>query len=239
MQLSVIIPCYNEARSLPALIARCVAVTEVEPDSEILLVDNGSVDDTPDVLARELAGKVGIRSIRVPVNNGYGNGILEGLKVCSGDVMGWTHADLQTDPMDLVQGYSFFKSDPCPQSLFVKGKRYGRPLPDRAFTAAMSLFETMLLGRAMRDINAQPTLFSRDLYNRWDNAPKDFALDLYAYAEAKAAGARVCRFPVLFAPRKHGISHWNVNWKAKAKFIRRTLDFSFRLRRLAAARKAG
>lgn len=239
MQLSLVIPCYNEARSLPALVARCEAVVGAEPDCEILLVDNGSSDDSPNVLAQQLAGKTRIRSIRVPVNQGYGHGILEGLKACNGDILGWTHADLQTDPMDAVRGFALFKSDEFPKQLFVKGARYGRPFVDVVFTAAMSVFETLLLGRALRDINAQPTLFPRNLYERWHDAPKDFALDLYAYAEAKAADARVRRFPVLFTPRLHGISHWNVNWTAKMRFIRRTLDFSLRLRRVIAARRTG
>ena len=47
----------------------------------------------------------------------------------------------------------------------------------------------------------------------------------------------VKRFAVLFAPRAHGVSSWNVDWAAKRRFIRRTMDFSFRLRRaLAEAR---
>ncbi len=236
MRLSIVIPCYNEAKSLPALVARCVKVLAAEPACEIILVDNGSTDESADVLAQELSSQSRIRSYRVAVNRGYGYGILEGLKICTGDILGWTHADLQTDPMDVVQGFAHFKSAK-PEPLFVKGKRRGRPLPDRAFTAAMSVFETLFLGQVMRDINAQPTLFSRALYERWHDAPEDFALDLYAYVDAKSAGARICRFPVLFVPRLHGVSHWNINWKSKMRFIGRTLDFSFRLRRTISSKK--
>lgn len=237
MKLSLVIPCYNEARSLPVLIARCAEVVRAEPDCEIILVDNGSIDDTPETLARELAGRTGLRSIRVPVNIGYGNGILEGLRACDGEILGWTHADLQTDPLDVIKGYVIFKSHARPTGLLVKGRRHGRPFADTAFTLGMSIFESVLMGHAMQDINAQPTLFSRALYERWVDPPADFALDLYAYAEARAAGARVERFPVIFPPRLHGVSHWNVNWRAKLKFIRRTLDFSFRLRRRASTSK--
>lgn len=239
MKLSLVIPCYNEAKSLPALVARCADVVQAEPDCEIILVDNGSSDDTPGTLARELAGRAGLRSIRVPVNRGYGYGILEGLRACDGEILGWTHADLQTDPMDAIRGYAIFKSHAHPTGLLVKGRRHGRPVADTVFTLGMSIFESVLMGRAMQDINAQPTLFSRALYERWVDPPADFALDLYAYAEAKAAGAHVARFPVIFAPRMHGVSHWNVNWRAKLKFIRRTLDFSFRLRRRASTPKRG
>ena len=238
MRLSLVIPCYNEAHSLPQLVARCEEVVAANSDCDIVLVDNGSTDDSPSVLARELRGKPGIRSVRVPVNRGYGHGILEGLRACETDILGWTHADLQTDPMDAVRGLAMFKDERDPARLFVKGSRYGRPIADTVFTAGMSLFETLWMRRAMRDINAQPTIFPRTFLESWRDPPEDFALDLFAYAEAKSSGLKVRRFPVRFAPRQHGVSHWNVDWKAKARFIRRTFDFSIRLRREIAARKA-
>lgn len=231
MRLSLVIPCYNEAKSLGALAARCTELLDAEPDAEVILVDNGSTDDSPAVLARETGRHDRLRSVRVPVNQGYGFGILTGLRAASGEVIGWTHADLQTDPMDALTGFARFKAARDPERLYVKGARYGRPTSDRVFTAGMSAFETLLFGRVLRDVNAQPNLFPASFFGEWRDPPHDFALDTYAYALAKAKGLRVERFPVLFAPRQHGVSHWNVNWQAKLKFIRRTLDFSFRLRR--------
>lgn len=238
MRLSLVIPCYNEARSLPELVRRCAEVTAAEPDLDILLVDNGSTDDSPAVLARELEGRTRISSLRVPVNQGYGFGILSGLRAASGDILGWTHADLQTDPMDAVAGLAFFKGDADPAGLYVKGARYGRPPADVAFTFGMSVFETLLFGRPLNDVNAQPNLFPRAFFEGLEDPPHDFALDTYVYAMAKVRGLRVRRFPVLFAPRVHGTSHWNVDWKGKVKFIRRTLEFSLRLKRELSAKGA-
>lgn len=234
MRLSLVIPCYNEARSLEALAQRCLEVCAADPDIEVILVDNGSTDDTPAVMARAIQGKTGVRAIRVESNTGYGAGILAGLAAAQGDILGWTHADLQTDPMDALTGFGFFKAAADPQRLFVKGLRYGRPMSDVVFTHGMSLFETLLLTRPLQDINAQPNLFPRSFYDGWGEAPTDFSLDLFAYASAKACGLKVKRFPVLFAPRAHGVSSWNVDWKGKQKFIQRTLDFSFKLRQTLA-----
>lgn len=229
---SLVIPCYNEAKNLPALAAR---VREAIPrdDVEVILVDNGSTDDSPAVLASLLAapaaGGARLRSVRVDVNQGYGFGILSGLKAAEGAILGWTHADMQTDPADCLRGLALF--DDAGGDVFVKGQRYGRPPADVAFTVGMSFFETVLLGRVLWDINAQPTMFSRALYETWKDPPHDFSLDLFAYHSAKAAGVRVRRFPVRFGERLHGVSSWNVNWAGKWKFIRRTLDYSFRLKK--------
>ena len=227
-ELSLVIPCYNEAANLPLLLERCGALA-IEPGVEVVLVDNGSTDETPRVLGELLPKVPCCRSVRVPVNQGYGSGILAGLAAADGGILGWTHADMQTDPKDVLHGLALFRRHG--RELFVKGRRCGRPLADAVFTAGMSLFETLLLGQPMRDINAQPTLFSRDFYRTWQSPPHDFSLDLFAYYQALAAGLEVQRFPVRFGERAHGISHWNVNWMAKWKFIHRTVTYSLQLKR--------
>ncbi len=228
MRLSLVIPCYNEAANLPLLLERCARVAR-PGDIEVVLVDNGSTDDSTRVLAQLLPKYPGCRSVRVERNQGYGFGILQGLAACEGDVLGWTHADLQTDPVDAIRGLKAFED--AGADGFVKGMRHGRPAADVAFTLGMSVFETLLMRKPLRDINAQPTLFPRKFFESWRNPPHDFSLDLYAYYTARAAGLRVTRFPVVFGERAHGVSHWNVDWKSKWKFIRRTIDYSFKLRK--------
>jgi glycosyltransferase involved in cell wall biosynthesis len=228
MKLSLVIPCYNEAANLPLLLERCKELAR-NSDVEVILVDNGSTDNSPSVLKELLPRYPGCRSIRVEKNQGYGFGILAGLNAAKGEILGWTHADMQTDPQDAIRGLALFEKFGL--NIFVKGQRHGRPLGDVAFTVGMSLFETILLGKPLWDINAQPTMFSRQFFETWREPPHDFSLDLFSYYHARKTGLVVHRFPVRFGERAHGISHWNVNWAAKRKFIRRTIDFSMQLRK--------
>lgn len=228
MKLSLVIPCFNESENIPLLLERCRSVIQ-DGGTEVILVDNGSTDGTQAVLERMLPNFSGCRCVHLDVNQGYGYGILAGLRAARGDILGWTHADLQTDPQDVLAGLAFFGADP--DLVFVKGRRYGRPTMDVLFTAGMSFFETLLLAKPMWDINAQPTLFSRRFFETWGSPPNDFGLDLYAYYQACVQGQAIHRFPVRFGPRAYGISHWNVNWAAKWKFIRRTVEFSVDLKR--------
>lgn len=227
MRFSLVIPCYNEAANLPLLLDRC-RILASRPGVEVILVDNGSTDDSAAVLADLLPGYPGCRSVRVKWNQGYGFGILAGLAAASGEILGWTHADMQTDPEDCLRGLECF--DQHGSAIFVKGRRYGRPLADQLFTLGMSGFETLLLRTPLWDINAQPTMFTRQFYQSWGDAPRDFSLDLFAYFQARKAALAVHRFPVRFGARAFGVSHWNVNWAAKRKFIRRTVDFSLQLK---------
>jgi glycosyltransferase involved in cell wall biosynthesis len=227
VKLSLVIPCYNEAANLPLLLERCAQLT-AQCDAEAVLVDNGSTDATPAVLRELLSRFAGCRSVRVDTNQGYGFGILAGLRAAEGEVLGWTHADLQTDPVDAARGLEMFRGR---KDVFVKGRRYGRPFADRVFTVSMSAFETLLLRRLLWDINAQPTMFPRAFFETWRDPPWDFSLDLFAYYEARAAGLGVRRIPVRFGKRAHGVSHWNVNWRSKWKFVKRTVGFSLELKK--------
>lgn len=230
MKMSLVIPCYNEAANLPLLVPRCLDV--VKPGNiEVVLVDNGSSDASAQVMHDLLAGQDAVRNVRVEINQGYGYGILAGLRAAHGDVLAWTHADMQTNPLDVLTGLAFFEQAQDPTRVFVKGRRYGRPLSDTVFTVGMSLFETILMQANLSDINAQPTMFHRRFFETWSEPPHDFSLDLYAFYMARRAGLAVKRFPVRFGERAHGLSHWNVNWMAKRKFIERTIKYSLDLRR--------
>ena len=228
MFFSLVIPCYNEGQNLPLVMERC-KVFEHRPDIEIILVDNGSTDRTQSVLERLLPLYPNCRSVRVKVNRGYGHGIVAGLRAAKGKIVGWTHADMQTDPADVEVALSKYFNDD--EDNFVKGLRTHRPVFDAVFSIGMSIFETILLKKLLWDINAQPTVFPRKFFESWQDPPEDFSLDLYVYYLAKQQNYKVNRIPVVFGDRAYGSSHWNINWKEKLKFINRTISYSLDLRK--------
>lgn len=235
--LSLVVPCYNEARNIPLLVQRIEESFVPGCNAEVILVDNGSTDDSPAILSA-MRGHPVIRSTRVDVNQGYGFGILAGLAVARGSYLGWTHADMQADPADALRALELINAERGVER-YVKGKRHGRPLSDVIFTVGMSAFETVLLRTPLWDINAQPNVFPRAFYDAVrTGAPHDFSLDLYFYHAARQRGLRVERLPVRFGARAHGVSHWNVDWRGKRRFIERTVRFSLELRqRLTLAKR--
>jgi len=228
IQFSLVIPCFNEAKNIPLLLERCKKFSN-DNTIEVIIVNNGSTDNTNQVLSELLPLYPNFRKINVKKNIGYGFGIIQGLKSAKGSVLGWTHADMQTDPNDFLEGIIFFKK--FGENIFVKGKRYGRPFGDTFFTIGMSIFESILLGTRLWDINAQPTIFSKSFFHSLKNPPNDFSLDLYFYYKAIQSNLKIYRFPVLFGERAHGVSHWNVDFSSKLKFIRRTINYSLKLKK--------
>ncbi len=231
IKVSLIIPCYNESANLPLLINRCKDLFNIESSIEIVIVDNGSRDDTALILDKLTKNLNYFTRINIKNNEGYGHGILAGLEAANGEILSWTHADLQTDLLDVLKGLSIFQNSTNPELLFVKGQRQGRPILDVLFTVGMSIFETIFLRTSLWDINAQPTMFHRNFYGTWELPPNDFSLDLYSYFIAKRSKLIIKRFPVIFSKRVYGNSKWNFGLLSKYRFIVRTLSYSVSLKR--------
>lgn len=228
MKLSIVVPCYNEEQNIPLILKRFGEIIERD-DIEVILVDNGSTDRSALVLAELLPQYPFARTTRVEVNQGYGYGILQGLRECKGEYIGWTHADMQTDPADILKALAIIEEESG--LVYAKGRRKGRPLFDVFFTVGMSLFESCYLHGKLYDINAQPNVFPKIFFDSWENPPHDFSLDLYALYMARKKKLKVIRFPVLFPKRIYGESKWNTGLKSKWKFIKRTVEFSVNLKK--------
>jgi glycosyltransferase involved in cell wall biosynthesis len=224
-RLGIVIPCYNELENLPTLIERC-KLTVAKIDCDFLLVDNGSTDSTGNFLD-SLKPISGIKFLKLEKNQGYGGGILAGLKSLENQFIGWTHADLQTDPADVEN----MDLDSASEWQFLKGSRGKRKAVDQIFTLGMSALMTLFFSTRLSDINAQPTVMGRKLFESWESPPNDFSLDLYAFVVAKRKSVRISRFPVNFSARLAGNSKWNSGVAARFRMSSRTIRYALQLKR--------
>jgi glycosyltransferase involved in cell wall biosynthesis len=231
MDLSIVVPCYNEAGNLQALIARFRDLISDRPNIEVVLVNNGSTDDSAAVFAVRLRPGERVRVVNVQRNRGYGFGILAGLRAARGAFLAWTHADLQTDPADVLAAYDLIRKHMYSGKCFVRGRRIGRPAVDRLFTAGMAFVASTLLRTPLHDINAQPKLFPRAFLFELRDPPKDFSLDVYALYRAGRAGYRILEVPVQFGQRTAGKAKGGGTLRGKYTLTRRTLKYLFALRK--------
>src|SRR3989338_11102052 len=122
MKLSLITPCYNEVEALPFIVEQ-IKNNFSREDTEVIIVDNGSTDGSDKVLSALTLSLPRVRVVTVPVNKGYGYGIIAGLKEAVGEYLGWTHGDMQTPVQDALKALKIIETERSPRKIFLKGQR--------------------------------------------------------------------------------------------------------------------
>lgn len=229
MKLSIIIPCYNEEKNIPLIFERLQGCIQDKNNIEVVLVNNGSTDNTKEVLENilQVNNNTNFVVCDVPVNQGYGYGIMQGLNQATGDILSWTHADMQTDPQDVITAFNKFYTDGYIDNFIVKGKRKNRRLIEAFFTFGMQIIAFLYLKKYMDDINAQPKIFSRAFFESClkNKAPNDFSLDLFLLYTALNNSYSIKTIPVFFNKRIHGEAKGGGSFKTRIKLIKRTFAY--------------
>ena len=230
--LSIVIPCYNEDKNIIPLLDKIENLLEKNPNIEIIIVENGSTDHTKNkILDSSLNIDKKIKVHEIKKNLGYGHGIMSGVKIASGNFIGWCHADLQTEPEDVynayLQNFNNLKND----KVIIKGIRINRNLFDELFTLGMSIIASFIFQRVIVDINAQPKLFPKSFRILLDDYPYDFSLDLYLLIIAKINDYKIINHKVVMKKRLHGEAKGGGSLKGKIKLIKRTFVYMFKLRK--------
>lgn len=214
--LSVIVPAMNEAESLPrlaeeivrALRPLCHVVGEgVLPRRlsgfEILIVDDGSTDQTARVLG-ELAGLYPeLRPLRLRSNVGQSAAIVAGIDAARGEWIATLDADLQNDPADLAVLW-----DALPGHDVALGWRVRRAdaWSRRAISRLANRARNGVLGQSIRDTGCSVRIFSRAAAMR---LPFFRGVHRFFGPLFLREGCRVVQVPVNHRSRPHGRSHYN------------------------------
>lgn len=222
--LSIIIPCYNESDNIPYLLKNLLLIKSDK--IEIILVNNGSTDDTLGRIILELEKHPELfKVINIRKNLGYGNGIMAGVRKATSEIICWTHADLQSDPKDALSAFNKFEGKLKTGNYIVKGKRINRNIIDHFFTMSMTVITSFFLKEKFEDINGQPKMFHRNFISQLNNAPDDFSLDLFFLYKAKVNNMITLEYPVNFEDRLYGKPKGGGSFWGKIKLIKRTLSY--------------
>lgn len=122
MRLSVIIPCYNEAKTICQIVER--VKNAPYPANEIIVVDDGSTDGTREIIKKELEPD-GIKTVYHERNMGKGAALRSGIQAATGEVVLIQDADLEYDPNeypDLLEPILQDKADVVYGSRFMGGR---------------------------------------------------------------------------------------------------------------------
>ncbi len=215
MKYSIVIPCYNESENLLDLV-NVLKKFPKKYNAEFILVENGSTDNSKSIFEKKIKETKSLKKVYVKKNKGYGYGIIQGLKEASGEYVGWLHADLQYNPMDLKYFFDYIDNH-LNKKIFMKGKRRNRKFIEHLFTFGMGVFDSILFKKHMSNVMAMPVIFNRELLFYIKEFPEDFCIDIFTYALAQKKEYKVVHLPIFLKEREKGVSSWNNGFKSRIK----------------------
>jgi dolichol-phosphate mannosyltransferase len=203
-QLSAVMPAYNEESVLPYALAEAVEALDEQCDVwELIIVDDGSTDRTPDILREWSEHEPRIRVVTQQTNKGYSKALARGFDSCRYESIFYTDADAQFDLRAIAQFYPHLS-----EFDMVAGYRVDRQdAAIRQFAAAVyNRLQGWLLGVKVRDVNCAFKLFRRSFFDKVRLTSDGFLVDAELCARAKRKGLTWKQVGVIHQPRVHGSS---------------------------------
>ena len=230
--ISLVIPSYNESENIFELCNRLIKINKKYKFIEIIIVNNGSTDSTDHILKKHPIYKIkNFKLVKIRKNIGYGNGIIKGVYKAKGEIIAWFHADLQTNPNDVVSCILKHKNKLLKNKIVIKGKRKSRSSFDNLFTYFMAKIVNIVFNVKLEDVNAQHKVFNKKFILELKSPPKDFSLDLYFLLIAIKCNYQIHQFPIRWGNRFAGIAKGGGDLIGKFKLTYRTFKYIISLNR--------
>ena len=218
MEISVIVPLLNEAESLPELIAWIERVmAENQFSYEVIMVDDGSTDESWSVIQGLHAKNSAIKGIRFRRNYGKSAALNTAFEACQGDVVITMDADLQDSPDEIPELYRMVKEDGYDLVSGWKKVRYDSKLAKNIPSKFFNWTTRRMSGIMLHDFNCGLKAYKKDVVKSIEVYSE---MHRYIPVIAKWAGfGNIGEKVVIHQKRKHGVSKFGWN-----RFINGYLD---------------
>jgi glycosyltransferase involved in cell wall biosynthesis len=205
--VSAFFPCYNDSNTIRGLVLKVASVLpQVTSDYEIIVVDDGSSDNSLQVLEEVAREAPSLRIVKHEQNRGYGSALTSGFANATKDYVFYTDGDGQYDPseillladamkpgIDVVNGYKRERQDPWYRS--VAGGAYQQ--------AARLLFSLPI-----RDVDCDFRLVRREVMRDIELESRDGAICVELVRKLRDSGAKMVELPVSHYARAYGTSQF-------------------------------
>lgn len=216
-------PAYNEEEVLPSSLAEAVSALEMAADTwELIVVDDGSTDRTPEILAQWATREPRVRVVTLRPNRGYAKALAEGFAAARYESIFYTDADAQFDLTEIAK-----LAPHLAYHHMVVGRRVGRRDPWlRLLTSwVFNRLQGAVLGVRVHDVNCAFKLFRKSFFEHVQLSSDGFLIDAELFARAQRAGLSWVEVGVTHRARPAGRS------TVKAATVTATLRQLWALRR--------
>ncbi len=205
--LSVFFPAYNDSGTIASLVITALqTAATLTRDYEVIVVDDGSTDSTPQILEELARVYPQVRIVTHPKNRGYGGALRSGFASASKDIIFYTDGDAQYNPLemealwpkmapgvDLVNGFKISRSDPWHR--IVIGRIYHHTVK-------------AMFGLRVRDVDCDFRMMRRSIFDRVRLEKNSGVICLEMMKKIQDAGFTIVEVPVHHYHRVHGQSQF-------------------------------
>jgi glycosyltransferase involved in cell wall biosynthesis len=204
--LSIFFPAYNDSGTIASMVVSALlAARALTPDHEVIVVNDGSKDNTPHILDELARMYPQVRIVHHPQNRGYGGALRTGFATASKDFVFYTDGDAQydvrelaalwaaRDQADMVNGYKIQRHDPL-----------HRKLIGRVYHWLMKL----AFGLRIRDVDCDFRLLRRSMFERFELTRDTGLICVELVTKVEKNGFRLVQVPVHHYHRMHGRSQF-------------------------------
>jgi len=221
--LSIVVPFYNEEKNVRNVVYALIKnLQKLDIEYEIILVNNGSKDSTLNIINSLIKNNKILKKVDLKKNKGYGNGILNGLRVARGNYVGFVDGDGQFGFDNLIKAYKKLEKSGLD---FCKGVRVGREdgLIRNLLSISYTFFVNLLFFTDIEDINSKPKIMKRECYNKLNLNSKDWFIDSEIMLKIKKNGFKYDEIPLISKKRSEGKS--SLGFGAIIQFLKNILVF--------------
>ena len=200
--LTVFFPAYNEEESIENVVEKALSIIpEFTDNFEVLVINDGSIDNTENILIKLSEKHKNVNFVSHPVNKGYGAALKTGFKSAQHSNIFFSDGDGQfdikelsnliphLDDNDIVAGYRIKRNDPFHRIL--NGKAY-------------NMLVRLLFGLKVRDIDCAFKLFKKDAVNSLELKSNAAFISAELLIRAKNKGLKISQVGVHHYPREKG-----------------------------------
>jgi glycosyltransferase involved in cell wall biosynthesis len=205
--LSIFFPAYNDSGTIASLVITALRTARtLTPDHEVIVVNDGSKDRTPEILDELASIYPQVRVVHHEKNRGYGGALRTGFASATREIVFYTDGDAQYDPaemealwrrfddsVDLVNGYKISRSDPLHRIII--GRIYHHTVK-------------LLFGLTVRDVDCDFRMMRRSIFDTVHLEKNSGVICLEMMKKITDGGFRIAEVPVHHYHRAYGRSQF-------------------------------